>query len=71
MSKGMLRHIITFKVDDELLQLLNTMSKAKGIPRSKIIREAVEFYLKNVFNIDIQNDDGCSCKPKTKTVRVF
>ncbi len=38
--------VVTFKVDEELLERLDTFAKLKGIPRSEVIRKAIELYLR-------------------------
>ena len=37
--------IITFRIDDELLELLDTYSSLKGITRSEAIRQAIKQYI--------------------------
>jgi len=38
--------VVTFKVDEDLLERLDLFAKAKGVTRSEVIRKAIELYLK-------------------------
>jgi len=38
--------VITFKVDEELLERLDYYARLKGVTRSEVIRKAIELYLK-------------------------
>ena len=38
--------VVTFKVDEELLERLDSVARLKGVPRSEIIRRAIELYLR-------------------------
>ena len=38
--------VVTFKVDEQLLSKLDSLARLKGVPRSEIIRQALELYLK-------------------------
>ena len=38
--------VVTFKVDEELLERLDTYARLKRLPRSEVIRRALEEYLK-------------------------
>ncbi len=38
--------VVTFKVDEELLERLDSFARLKGLPRSEIIRRAIELYLR-------------------------
>lgn len=42
--------VITFKIDDDLLEKLDDFSRMKGIPRSEVIRKAIEHYLKVMYS---------------------
>ncbi len=37
---------VTFKIDEMLLERLDSHAKLKGMTRSEIIRRAIEFYLR-------------------------
>jgi len=37
--------VVTFKVDDELLKMLDLTASRLGVPRSELIREAIIKYL--------------------------
>lgn len=38
--------VVTFKVDDGLLEKLDSLARLKGVARSEIIRRALELYLR-------------------------
>ena len=38
--------VVTFKIDEDLLERLDSMARLKGVPRSEIIRRAIEIYLR-------------------------
>ena len=38
--------IVTFKVDEGLLERLDSIAKLKGVSRSEVIRRAIELYLR-------------------------
>lgn len=38
--------VVTFKVDEELLERLDSYARLKGVPRSEVIRKAIELYLR-------------------------
>jgi hypothetical protein len=38
--------VVTFKVDEELLERLDSFARLKGVPRSEVIRRAIELYLR-------------------------
>ena len=38
--------VVTFKVDEELLERLDSFARLKGVPRSEVIRKAIELYLR-------------------------
>ncbi len=38
--------VVTFKVDEELLERLDEYARMKGVTRSEIIRRAIELYLR-------------------------
>ena len=37
--------VVTFKVEEELLERLDSYARLKGVTRSEIIRKAIELYL--------------------------
>jgi len=37
--------VVTFKIEEELLERLDKYCKEKGLPRSSVIREAIIMYL--------------------------
>jgi len=37
--------VITFKISEDLLERLNDLARLKGVPRSEVIRRAIERYL--------------------------
>jgi len=37
--------VVSFKVDEELLDLLEEHARRKGVPKSEIIRRAIQAYL--------------------------
>ena len=39
--------VVTFKIDEELLQKLDVYALNQRLSRSDVIREAIEFYLKS------------------------
>lgn len=38
--------VITFKIDNEMLDRLDNYARLKGVTRSEVIRRAIELYLK-------------------------
>jgi len=38
--------VVTFKVEEELLERLDSYARLKGVTRSEIIRKAIELYLR-------------------------
>ena len=38
--------VVTFKVDEDLLEKLDSFARLKGVTRSEIIRKAIELYLR-------------------------
>ncbi len=38
--------VVTFKIDEELLERLDSFARLKGVTRSEVIRKAIELYLK-------------------------
>ena len=38
--------VVTFKLDEEELEKIDTFARLKGIPRSELIRRALELYMK-------------------------
>jgi len=38
--------VVTFKVDEELLERLDEYARLKGVTRSEVIRKAIELYLR-------------------------
>ena len=38
--------VVTFKVEEELLERLDSYARLKGVTRSEIIRRAIELYLR-------------------------
>ncbi len=38
--------VVTFKVDEDLLERLDSFARLKGVPRSEVIRRAIELYLR-------------------------
>ncbi len=41
-----MQRIVTFKLDEELLRVLDTYAKMKGMSRSEVIRAAIEHLLR-------------------------
>lgn len=37
--------VVTFKVDEKLLERLDSFAKLEGVSRSEVIREAIKLYL--------------------------
>jgi len=37
--------IITFKIEEEILEALDALARQKGAPRSELIRRAIRLYL--------------------------
>ncbi|ABM80515.1 ribbon-helix-helix protein, CopG family [Hyperthermus butylicus] len=54
--------VVTFKVDEELLERLDTFARLKGVTRSEVIRKAIELYLKL---------EDYKVKPQPKIVRLM
>ena len=54
--------VVTFKVDEDLLERLDTYARLKGITRSEAIRKAIELLLQM---------DGDSVSVKPKIIRIF
>ena len=42
--------VVTFKIDEDLLQKLDVYALNNRLSRSDVIREAIEFYLKRINN---------------------
>jgi len=40
--------VVSFKVDEELLDLLENYARQRGVPKSEIIRRAIRAYLVTV-----------------------
>ncbi|BEP16762.1 ribbon-helix-helix protein, CopG family [Pyrofollis japonicus] len=38
--------VVTFKVEEDLLEKLDSFARLKGVTRSEIIRKAIELYLR-------------------------
>jgi metal-responsive CopG/Arc/MetJ family transcriptional regulator len=38
--------VVTFKIEEELLDRLDSFARLKGLSRSEVIRKAIELYLK-------------------------
>ena len=38
--------VVTFKVEEDLLEKVNGLAKLKGVTRSEVIRKALELYLR-------------------------
>lgn len=53
--------VVTFKVDEELLERLDGFARLKGVTRSEVIRKAIELYLKL---------EDYKVKPQPKIVRL-
>ncbi len=50
--KGVLRvRVVTFKIDEELLERLDMLAMKLGIPRSELIREAIISFINNKSSI--------------------
>lgn len=45
-SLGEKMRVVTFKVEEPLLERLDSIARLKGITRSEAIRKAIELYLK-------------------------
>ena len=45
-SLGEKMRVVTFKVEEPLLEKLDSIARLKGITRSEAIRKAIELYLK-------------------------
>lgn len=43
--------VVTFKIDEELLERLDSIAMRLGIPRSELIREALISFINNKSNI--------------------
>jgi len=43
--------VVTFKIDEELLERLDALAMKLGIPRSELIREAIVTFINNKANI--------------------
>ena len=54
--------VVTFKVDEDLLERLDTYARLKGMTRSEAIRKAIELLLQM---------DGDSVSVKPKIIRIF
>ncbi len=54
--------VVTFKIDDDLLEKLDSYARLKGVTRSEVIRKAIELYLK-IEDYEI--------KPKPRIVRLL
>jgi len=39
--------VVTFKIDEKLLEKLDEYARLKGVTRSEVIRKAIELYLKD------------------------
>jgi len=52
--------VVTFKLDEELLEKLDLFCVNNRLFRSEVIREAIKFYLSNYKNIKekCQREDG-------------
>ena len=42
----MTMRVVTFKVGEDLLERLDSLARLKGVPRSELIRRAIELYLR-------------------------
>ncbi len=38
--------VVTFKVDEDLLERLDSFARLRGVTRSEVIRKAIELYLR-------------------------
>ena len=38
--------VITFKIEEDMLEKLDSFAKLKGVTRSEVIRKAIELYLR-------------------------
>jgi len=38
--------VVTFKMDEDLLERLDSFARIKGVTRSEVIRKAIELYLR-------------------------
>ena len=54
--------VVTFKVDEELLERLDGFARLKGVTRSEVIRKAIELYLKL---------EEYKVKPEPKVIRLL
>ena len=54
--------VVTFKIEEELLEALDTYAKIKGIPRSEVIRRAIQLYLR----IEEKNT-----RPEPKRIKLY
>jgi len=50
--EGDMMRIVTFKLEEELLQQLDLYCINNKLDRSSVIREAIEFYLSNYKSIE-------------------
>ena len=39
--------VVTFKIDEKLLEKLDEYARLKGVTRSEVIRKAIELYLRD------------------------
>lgn len=54
--------VVTFKVEEELLDKLDSYARLKGVTRSEVIRKAIELYLRlEVYKVE----------PEPKRVRLL
>lgn len=61
-SLGEKMRVVTFKVEEPLLERLDSIARLKGITRSEAIRKAIELYLKL---------EDYKVQPKPKRVRLL
>ena len=54
--------VVTFKIEEDLLERLDSFARLKGLTRSEVIRQAIEKYLK-------YNDQ--KVKPEPKRIRLM
>ncbi len=54
--------VVTFKIDYDLLDRLDTYCRMKGLPRSEVIRRAIEHYLRKEWD---------EIMPRPKVVKLY
>ena len=59
--RGRYMRVITFKIDEDLLERLDTYARLKGITRSEAIRRAIEKLLESEKDVS----------PKPKIIRIY